>query len=358
MAVLIRKLRRNAAVRIAGAALLVAGLAGGVAACGSSNDEATGAAAGGSSSGSTDLNLVAYSDPETVYTKGLIPAFQQTSQGSGVSFKTSFAASGDQSRAVEAGQPADVVHFALDTDVQRLVDDGIVDPSWNQTEPNNGYVQDSVVVFIVRKGNPDNIHDWSDLVKPGVDVVVPNPFSSGGARWDLMAGYGAQLQEGKSPAQALDYLKQLFDNTSVQPASASDALATFTQGKGDVLLSYESAAITAQNAGEDIDYVVPKDDILIETPIAVTKDAPPQASDFVKWLFTPQAQQIWADDGYRPVLKSVLDKNKSKFPAPSDLFEITDIDPAGWDKIATEFFDPTNGSIAGIERDLGVPTSG
>jgi sulfate transport system substrate-binding protein len=213
-------------------------------------------------------------------------------------------------------------------------------------------------VFIVRKGNPDNIHDWSDLTKPGVDVVVPNPFSSGGARWDLMAGYGAQLQEGKSPAQALDYLKQLLGNTSVQPASASDALATFTQGKGDVLLSYESAAIAAQKAGEDVDYVVPKDTILIQTPIAVTKDAPPQASDFVKWLFTPQAQQIWAHDGYRPVVKSVLDKNQSRLPTPSDLFEITDIDPAGWDKIATEFFDPTNGSVAGIERDLGVSTSG
>jgi sulfate transport system substrate-binding protein len=196
---MISKLRRRPAARIAAAALAAAGLAGGVAACGSSSS-----ANGGS--GSTSLNLVGYSDPETVYTKDLIPAFQKTSQGSGVSIKTSFGASGDQSRAVEAGQPADIVHFALDTDVQRLVDDGLVDSNWNTTEPNNGYVQDSVVVFIVRKGNPDNIHDWSDLTKPGVDVVVPNPFSSGGARWDLMAGYGAQLKEGKSPALGLDYL--------------------------------------------------------------------------------------------------------------------------------------------------------
>jgi sulfate/thiosulfate transport system substrate-binding protein len=357
MAVLVRKLRRSTAARIAGAAVVVAGLAGGVAACGSGGDQATGAAGGGSS-GSTSLNLVAYSDPETVYTKDLIRAFQETSQGSGVSIKTSFGASGDQSRAVEAGQPAEIVHLSLDPDVQRLVDAGLVDSNWSQTEPDNGYVQDSVVVFIVRKGNPEGIHDWSDLVKPGVDVVTPNPFSSGGARWNLMAAYGAQLEEGKSPDQALAYLRQLLDNTSVQPASASDALATFTQGKGDVLLSYESAAITAQNAGEDIDYVIPKDTILIQTPIASTTDAPPQAQDFVKWLFTPKAQQIWADAGYRPVVKSVLDKNQSKFPPPAGLFEITDIDPAGWNEVATDFFDPTNGSVAGIERDLGVSTSG
>jgi sulfate/thiosulfate-binding protein len=350
MATSIRKLCRTAAARIAGAAVLAVALAGGVAACGSSSSASNG--------GSSSLNLVGYSDPETVYTKDLIPAYQETSQGHGVSIQTSFGASGDQSRAVEAGQPADVVHFSLDTDVQRLVDDGLVDSNWNKTEPDNGYVQDSVVVFIVRKGNPKGIHDWSDLVKPGVDVVTPNPFSSGGARWNLMAAYGAQLKEGKSPSQALNYLSQLLGNTSVQPASASDALATFTQGKGDVLLSYESAAITAKNAGEDIDYVIPKDDIQIQTPIATTKDAPPQAQDFVNWLFTPQAQQIWAKAGYRPVLKSVLDKYSSEFPTPSGLFDITYIDPAGWNKVATDFFDPTNGSVAKIEQGLGVSTSG
>jgi sulfate/thiosulfate-binding protein len=349
------KLRRAATARLIGATVLVVGLAGGVAACGSSSSANNG---GDGGSGSTSLNLVGYSDPETVYTKDLIPAFQKTSQGNGVSIQTSFGASGDQSRAVEAGQPADVVHLSLDTDVQRLVDAGIVDSNWQKTEPNNGYVQDSVVVFIVRKGNPKGIHDWSDLVKPGVDVITPNPFSSGGARWNLMAAYGAQLKEGKSPAQALNYLKQLLGNTSVQPASASDALATFTQGKGDVLLSYESAAITAKNAGENLDYVIPKDTIQIQTPIATTKDAPTQAQDFVNWLFTPAAQQIWAKAGYRPVVKSVLDNYKSEFPTPPGLFPITYIDPAGWNKIAVDFFDPTNGSVAAIEQGLGVSTSG
>lgn len=353
---LILKLRGSRAAGVATAALAAAGLAAGVAACGSSSS-ANGGGGGGSSS-SSSLSLVAYSDPETVYTKDLIPAFQKTSQGSGVSINTSFGASGDQSRAVEAGQPADIVHLSLDTDVQRLVDAGLVDSNWNKTEPDNGYVQDSVVVFIVRKGNPKGIHDWSDLVKPGVDVITPNPFSSGGARWNLMAAYGAQLKEGKSPAQALNYLKQLLGNTSVQPASASDALATFTQGKGDVLLSYESAAITAKRAGEDVDYVIPKDTIQIQTPIATTQGAPTQAHDFVNWLFTPQAQQIWAKAGYRPVVKSVLDKYKSEFPTPPGLFDITYIDPAGWNKIATDFFDPTNGSVAGIEQGLGVSTSG
>src|SRR5581483_6887398 len=132
-------------------------------------------------------------------------------EGKGASFTTSFGASGDQSRAVEAGQPADVVEFSLEPDMQRLVDAGIVPADWNQNRY-HGFVTDSVVTFIVRKGNPKGIHTWDDLVKPGVEVIVPNPFQSGGARWDIMAAYGAQLNEGKSPAQAQAYLKELFQH--------------------------------------------------------------------------------------------------------------------------------------------------
>ena len=173
------------------------------------------------------------------------------------------------------------------------------------------------MVFVVRKGNPKNIQTWDDLVKPGVEVVTPNVFSSGGAKWNLLAAYGAQIEEGKSPTEALAFLKSLLENAVVQPGSASDALTTFTSGKGDVLLSYESDAIEAQKAGEDVDYVIPDDTILIETPAATTTDASTQAQDFLKFLWTPQAQQLWADGGYRPVDKSVLAKNKSKFPTPS-----------------------------------------
>jgi sulfate/thiosulfate-binding protein len=326
-------------IGLAGALALSLGL--GVAACGDG------------SSGGGQVNLVAYSTPETVYDKALIPAFQKTSEGDGSSFKSSFGPSGDQQRAVIAGQPADYVHLSLEPDMQALVDAGIVDSSW-QDNQYHGIVQDSVVTFVVRKGNPLNIQTWDDVVKSGVEVVTPNVFSSGGAKWNLMAAYGAQINQGKSPAEALAFLKTLLEHAVVQPGSASDALTAFTSGKGDVLLSYESDAIEAQNAGEDVDYVVPDDTILIETPAATTVDAPTQAQDFLTYLWTPEAQQLWADGGYRPVDKSVLAKNKDKFPVPRGLFDIASL--GGWEKANAEFFDPENGSVAKIEEDLGVST--
>ncbi len=316
----------------------------GVAACGSS-----------SSSSGEQINLVAYSTPETVYDKSLIPAFQKTSQGNGATFKSSFGPSGDQQRAVIAGQPADYVHFSTGPDMQAVVDAGIVDSNWDQNEF-HGIVQDSVVAFVVRKGNPKGIKTWDDLVKPGVEVVTPNVFSSGGAKWNLLAAYGAQINAGKSPTEALAFLKTLLEHAVVQPGSAGDALTAFTSGKGDVLLSYESDAIEAQKAGESIDYIVPDDTILIETPAATTVDAPTQAQDFLKFLWTPEAQQLWADGGYRPVDKSVLAKNKDKFPTPPGLFTVDDPSIGGWEKANTEFFDPENGSVAKIESDLGVST--
>ncbi len=290
-------------IALAAALALVLGVA--VAACGSSSS--------GSSGGQIDL--VAYSTPETVYDKDLIPAFQKTSEGDGATFKSSFGPSGDQQRAVIAGQPADYVHLSTGPDMQALVDAGIVDSSWDQNQY-HGIVQDSVVVFVVRKGNPKGIKTWDDVVKPGVEVVTPNVFSSGGAKWNLLAAYGAQIEEGKSPEEALAFLKTLLEHAVVQPGSAGDALTAFTSGKGDVLLSYESDAIEAQKAGEDLDYVIPDDTILIETPAATTTDAPTQAQDFLTFLWTPQAQQLWADGGYRPVDKSVLAKNKKEFPTP------------------------------------------
>ncbi|HYX78392.1 MAG TPA: extracellular solute-binding protein [Solirubrobacterales bacterium] len=330
------------AVRLGGAAALALAIGLGVAAC------------GGSSSGeSGPIDLVAYSTPETVYDKSLIPAFQKTLEGEGSSFKSSFGPSGDQSRAVQAGQPADYVHLSTEPDMQALVDAGIVDSSW-QDNRYHGIVQDSVVVFVVRKGNPLGIRTWDDVVKPGVEVVTPNVFSSGGAKWNLLAAYGARINEGKSPDEALAYLKTLLEHAVAQPGSASDALTAFTSGKGDVLLSYESDAIEAQSAGEDVDYVVPDDTIKIETPAATTTDASSQAQDFLKFLWTPQAQQLWADGGYRPVDPSVLAKNKDKFPTPPGLFDVASL--GGWEKVNSEFFDPENGSVAKIEQDLGVST--
>ena len=315
------------------------------------------AACGGSSSGDTGgpIDVVAYSTPESAYKDGLIPAFEKTSEGSGASFSSSFGPSGDQARAVESGQPASVLHLSLEPDMQTVVDAGEVASEWNQNE-HDGFVEDSVVVFVVRKGNPLGIKTWDDVVKPGVEVLTPNPFSSGGARWNLMAAYGAQLEQGRSEAEAEDFLRQVLENTVVQAPSAADSMTTFTQGKGDVALAYENEAIAAQEAGEDVDYVVPDETILIQTPIAVTEDASTQAQEFVDWQYTDEAQQIWADNGYRPVVESVLEKNRDKFPDPPGLFTIEKV--GGWDEVMTKFFDETNGVVAQIEQDLGVSTSG
>src|SRR5437588_12508830 len=166
------------------------------------------AACGSSSGGGKSLALVAYSTPKGAYEK-LIPAFQATPAGKGVSFSQSYGGSGEQSRAVTNGQHADVVNFSLEPDVERLVKAGLVSPSWNQNAT-HGFVTNSVVVIITRKGNPKHVTTWPDLLKPGVQVVTPNPFTSGGARWNIMAAYGAQLKEGKTPVQAQAYLTQLF----------------------------------------------------------------------------------------------------------------------------------------------------
>jgi sulfate transport system substrate-binding protein len=216
-------------------------------------------------------------------------------------------------------------------------------------------VTDSVVVLAVRKGNPKHIKTWADLTKPGIQVITPNPFTSGGARWNIMGAYGSQIAQGKTDAQATAYLTSLFKNVAVQDKSARDALQTFTGGKGDVLISYENEAITAQQKGQKIDYVIPPQTILIENPIAVTKNAQnaTKAKAFVKYLYTPAAQGIFAQKGYRPVVKSAPGANK--FPTPKTLFTIQKF--GGWSTVKTKFFDPDKGIVAGIEKGLGVSTA-
>ena len=314
--------------------------------CGGGDDSATGASGG-------KLDIVGYSTPEAVYEEALEPGFEATSEGEGVSFSNSFGASGDQSRAVEAGQPASVVHFAQGGDMLRLVESGQVAPNWDQNE-HNGIAQDSVVVLTVRKGNPEGLESLDDLLTKDVEIITPNPFSSGAARWNIMAIYGSQLHQGKSPQQALDAVKTVLEKTVVQPGSARDALAAFTQGEGDVLLGYENEAIKAQEEGEDVDYVIPPSTILIETPIAVTKDAPEAAQKFLDYIWSDAGQELWAENGYRPVDKSLVDPKQ--FPTPKDLFTIAEF--GGWEKVNDEFFDDETGSVAEIEKELGVSTSG
>jgi sulfate/thiosulfate transport system substrate-binding protein len=320
-----------------------------VAGCGGDDDDSATASNGGGGK----VDLVAYSTPETVYQDVIEPAFQDTPAGQDVDFSSSFGASGDQSRAVEAGQPASVVHFAQAGDMTRLVDAGLVSADWDK-EQYDGIAEDSVVVLTVRKGNPEGLKSFDDLLTKDVDIVTPNPFSSGGARWNLMAVYGSQLDQGKSPDEALDAVKTVLEKTVVQPGSASDALTAFTQGQGDVLLSYENEAIRAQSEGEDVDYVVPPSTILIETPIAVTEDAPEAAQAFLDFLWSDEGQRLWAENGYRPVNSDLVDPQK--FPTPDDLFTIDKF--GGWDKVNDEFFDESTGKVADIESELGVSTAG
>jgi sulfate/thiosulfate transport system substrate-binding protein len=321
--------------------------------CGGSQDTKD---SGGSSAGAnkTTLSLVAYSTPEVVYDE-IIPAFQKTEQGTGVGFRTSFGASGDQSRAVEAGQKADVVSFSVEPDVTRLVDAGLVSPAWDR-QPYDGLVTTSVVSFIVREGNPKHIRTWDDLLRPGVQVLTPNPFTSGAAKWNLLAAYGAKSGGGKDPQAGLAYLRELITkHVKVQDKSGREALQDFTSGNGDVLLSYEYEATTAQRKGQAVDYVIPDDTIEIDIDIAKLKGAPPAAQQFLNYVLSPPAQEKFAAWGYRPVNRSVLDANRSKFPEPPGLFTIEDL--GGWSRVNDEMFDPEKGSVARIEDEAGVSTA-
>ena len=333
-----------------------------VAACSSSKSSstppsATTAPGGSATTGGTplpaaQLSLVAYSTPQAAYDQ-IIKAFQATTIGKNITFAESFGASGDQSRAVESGLAADIVAFSLEPDMSRLVKDKIVAADWN-TGPTKGMVTDSIAAFVVRKGNPKHIQTWNDLVQPGVQVITPNPFTSGGARWNVMAAYGATSNVGKDDAAGLAYLDTLFKHVPVQDNSARAQLQTFVNGKGDVMIDYENDAIFAQQKGQSVDYVVPDQTILIENPVAVTSTSkhPDQAKAFLDFLYSDTAQKIFAQNGYRPVVSGAA--SPTQFKTPPGLFTIADL--GGWTTENTKFFDPTAGVMAGIENKLGVPT--
>ncbi|MFL5917560.1 MAG: sulfate ABC transporter substrate-binding protein [Gaiellaceae bacterium] len=290
------------------------------------------------------LALVAYSTPREAYAQ-LVPAFQKTPAGKDVSFSQSYGASGEQSRAVAAGLNADIVAFSLAPDITSLVQKKLVPPSWSKDKW-HGMVTRSVVVFVVRDGNPKKLKTWSDLLKPGVQIVTPNPFTSGGARWNVMAAYGGALRAGKSPRQAESYLAQMWKHVVAQPASAREGLQTFLAGRGDVFLAYENEALFAQKKGQPVQFVIPKATILIENPIAVasTSKNKPQARAFLRFLRTKPAQRIFAENGYRPVVQGVT--QGLNFPNRPQLFTIKYV--GGWEKVEKKFFDPHSGVMAKI----------
>jgi len=306
----------------------------------------TGATAGGKT-----LALVAYSTPKDAYSQ-IIPAFQKTKAGKGVNFTQSYGASGQQSRAVKNGLPADIVAFALAPDIQRLTSSGLVSKKWT-SEPHGGMVTDSVTVFVTRPGNPKHIKSWKDLIKPGVSVVNANPFLSGGARWNVMAAYGAQRQAGKTHKQAVAYLLKLYKHVVAQPSSAREALQTWSAGEGDVLLSYENEAIFAKRNNVPLYYKIPGSTILIQNPVAPTKTSKnaKTAKAFVKFLWSTKAQTIFGKNGFRPTVKKVA--KRFHFSRPAHLFTINSFHMGGWRVVQKQFFDPHTGIMVKVERQSG-----
>ncbi len=322
-------------------ALAMTGCAGGGA------SDVTGATSSAPAGSAKVLNLYAYAVPKVGFDK-VIPAFAKTQQGAGVEFQQSYGASGDQSRKVASGAEADVVNFSVTPDITRLVDAGLVDANWAAGE-HKGIPFGSVVTIVVRKGNPKGIKDWDDLLKPGVEVVTPNPFSSGSAKWNLLAPYATKSEGGKNADAGLAYISKLVtEHIKVQPKSGREASETFLQGTGDVLLSYENEALFLEGEGEKVEHVTPPSTFKIENPVAVLKGSKnlAAAEAFRDYLYTPEAQRLWAEAGFRPVDAAVAKEFASKFPEPDKLWTIDDL--GGWPSVDSQLFAKDTGKIAVI----------
>ncbi|BBZ32853.1 sulfate ABC transporter substrate-binding protein [Mycolicibacterium confluentis] len=311
-----------------------------LAACGGGASDVAGESGGAAAD--TTLTLVAYAVPEPGWSK-IIPAFAATPEGKGVAVTTSYGASGDQSRAVVDGKPADIVNFSVEPDITRLVKADKVAKDWN-ADATKGLPFGSLVTFAVRPGNPKGIKDWPDLLKPGVEVITPSPLSSGAAKWNLLAPYAWASKGGQDPQAGLDYVTELVnDHIKLRPGSGREATDVFRQGSGDVLLAYENEALNF-----DLEFVNPPETFKIENPVAVVTSSAhqEQANALKNFLYTTEAQKLWAEAGFRPVDPAVLAEFKDKFPAPAKLWTIADL--GGWAEVDPALFDKENGSITKI----------
>jgi sulfate/thiosulfate transport system substrate-binding protein len=336
----IRRTWRNAAALTVTATVL--------AACGGGSSDVAGGEQQ-SGGGGTGLTLVAYAVPEPGWSK-IIPAFTATPQGKGVSVTSSYGASGDQSRAVVDGKPADIVNFSVEPDVTRLVKANKVAKDWN-ADVTKGIPFGSVVTLVVRKGNPKHIKDWDDLLQPGLEVVTPSPLSSGSAKWNLLAPYAAKSNGGKNQQGGLDFINKLVtEHVKTRPGSGREATDVFLQGTGDVLISYENEAINVQRQGKPVEHVLPPQTFKIENPVAVvtTSAHQEQANALKNFLYTPEGQKIWAQAGFRPVDPSVTQDFAEDFPTPQKLWTIDDL--GGWNSVDPALFDKDNGSITKIYK--------
>ena len=318
-----------------------------LAACGGGSSDVAGG--GDGPKADTTLTLVAYAVPEPGWSK-IIPAFAATPEGKGIDVTTSYGASGDQSRAVVDGKPADIVNFSVEPDVTRLVKAGKVAADWN-ADVTKGIPFGSVVSLVVRKGNPKNIKDWDDLLAPGIEVVTPSPLSSGSAKWNLLAPYAAKSDGGKDQQAGLEFVNRLVsDHVKTRPGSGREATDVFLQGTGDVLLSYENEAIYIERQGKEVEHINPPQTFKIENPVAVvtTSTHLDKAGALKNFLFTPEGQKIWAQAGFRPVDPAVAAEFVTDFPVPQKLWTIADL--GGWSTVDPALFDKENGSITKIYK--------
>ncbi|MGV1086834.1 MAG: sulfate ABC transporter substrate-binding protein [Mycobacterium sp.] len=333
--------RWRTAAAIAATATLLAACSGGGA-----SDVAGG---GGAKDADTTLNLIAYAVPEPGWSK-IIPAFVASSAGKGVEVTTSYGASGDQSRAVADGKPADIVNFSVEPDVSRLVKANKVAADWN-ADVTKGVPFGSVVSLVVRKGNPKNIKGWDDLLAPGVEVVTPSPLSSGSAKWNLLAPYAVKSNGGQDQQAGLDFVSKLVsEHVKTRPGSGREATDVFLQGTGDVLISYENEAINIERQGKEVEHINPAQTFKIENPVAVVTTSAhlDKATALKNFLYTPEAQKIWAEAGFRPVDPAVSADFAKDFPTPEKLWTIADL--GGWKTVDSALFDKENGAITTIYK--------
>jgi sulfate/thiosulfate-binding protein len=312
--------------RFTAAVAIAVAVATGLAGCGGSES-------GGGGAGK-QIDIVGFAVIKSAY-DALGEGFEKTPAGDGVSFKGSYGASGAQSRAVIAGQRADLVALSLTPDVDNIAKAGKIDPSWS-SGATKGIVSSSVVVIAVRKGNPKNIQGWADIVKPGVGIVTPDPGTSGSAKWNLLGAYTQALGPNQDEAAATAYLQSFVKNVVSWNDSGRTATDAFVKGTGDVLISYENEAIAARAAGVELDYVVPDTTFLIENPAAVLKDADPVTKDFLAYIEGDEGQKILGSKGFRPIdgspgtvtgVEGANDPAKP-FPAVTNLVTVADL--GGW----------------------------
>lgn len=313
-------------------------------ACGGS----VGADTGDKSNPGDGLALSAFSTSQSGW-NAVIPAFLASPQGAGIKIEPTFGSSGEMTQTIVDGKAtADIVNLADAPSVGRLVQAQKVSADWN-TGPTGGSPFGSVVTFVVRAGNPDNIHDWSDLLRPGLEVVVPNPTITGSGKWSLLAAYAAASHGNQDPAAGLAFVDSLvLEHVKAAPANGIQATNAFTQGTGDVLITSESNAIDAQRKGEKIDYITPPQTLKVDNVVAVTSGGPhvDAATKLRDYVYTAGAQRLWARAGFRPVDPTVAAEFATQFPAPQKLWTIADL--GGWRQIDPRLFDSENGSITKI----------